>query len=314
MDLIPTAPYDALGVRQRLLAESALHALSPQRRQPLVVSLPAGWDPGSDWASSRFFAGLDQPWLQLVDLPSVLSAARTPARRQRSPAGLPDRAAGGRGAGVQPRHHPGAGPGRRRLRAAAERERHRRRPARPDRDARLVARCPPQRRPGAGPHREQHRLRALPDGPGADRGAAVRDDVRRVRADPGDPGQRPRPARHRRAAQRHPRLEPEDREVRPGHPRPRPAYVDPARGQLSRHRGARGDPADHRRRRGAAGQRDPVQRPHESRQHGDLGDHGGGRRPAAGRDRGPAVPPDPPPPVHPRAVAAPAPVRPGAPA
>ena len=73
----PTAPYDALGVRQRLLAESALHALSPQRRQPLVVSLPAGWDPGSDWASSRFFAGLDQPWLQLVDLPSVLSAART---------------------------------------------------------------------------------------------------------------------------------------------------------------------------------------------------------------------------------------------
>ena len=73
----PAARYDALGVRQRLLAESALHALSSQRHQPLVVSLPAAWDPGSDWASSRFFAGLDQPWLRLVDLPSVLSAAPT---------------------------------------------------------------------------------------------------------------------------------------------------------------------------------------------------------------------------------------------
>ncbi len=73
----PAARYDALGVRQRLLAESALHAMSSQRRQPLVVSLPAAWDPGSDWASSRFFAGLDQPWLRLVDLPSVLSAAPT---------------------------------------------------------------------------------------------------------------------------------------------------------------------------------------------------------------------------------------------
>jgi len=62
-------------MRQRILSEAALHALSRDRDEPLVVSLPAYWDPGPGWASSRFFTGLDTSWLQLVDLRSMLAAA-----------------------------------------------------------------------------------------------------------------------------------------------------------------------------------------------------------------------------------------------
>ena len=71
----PNARYSALAMRQRLLSDAALHALSPERDQPLVVSTPPYWDPGSDWNDADFFAGLDQPWLQLVDLPSVVNGA-----------------------------------------------------------------------------------------------------------------------------------------------------------------------------------------------------------------------------------------------
>jgi hypothetical protein len=60
-------------VRQRLLGAAALHALSEDADQPLVVSTPAYWDPGSAWDGSDFFAALDQPWLRLVDLPAVVS-------------------------------------------------------------------------------------------------------------------------------------------------------------------------------------------------------------------------------------------------
>ena len=103
----PAAPYDALGVRQRLLAESALHALSPQRRQPLVVSLPAGWDPGSDWASSRV---LRRPRPALAPARGPALGALAAARSRPAGSGprlvYPTLAAGGRGAGVQPRHDP----------------------------------------------------------------------------------------------------------------------------------------------------------------------------------------------------------------
>jgi len=71
----PNARYAALAMRQRLLAEAALHALSPARDQPLVVSTPAYWDPGSGWSEADFFAGLTQPWLRMVDLPSIVSGA-----------------------------------------------------------------------------------------------------------------------------------------------------------------------------------------------------------------------------------------------
>jgi hypothetical protein len=74
----PGSRLSALAVRQRLLSEAALHALSADRDQPLVVQLPSYWDPGASWAASGFFRGLDTPWLQLVDLPTVLAGA-TPA-------------------------------------------------------------------------------------------------------------------------------------------------------------------------------------------------------------------------------------------
>jgi hypothetical protein len=70
----PGAPYAALAVRQRLLAAVALHAMSDAAGQPLVVSTPAYWNPGPSWTLSDFFAGLEQPWLRMVDLPTVVAA------------------------------------------------------------------------------------------------------------------------------------------------------------------------------------------------------------------------------------------------
>jgi uncharacterized protein DUF6049 len=69
----PSPRYSALAVRQRVLSAAALHAMSADRDQPLVVSTPTHWNPGSGWSTAAFFAGLDQPWLRLVDLPSVVS-------------------------------------------------------------------------------------------------------------------------------------------------------------------------------------------------------------------------------------------------
>jgi hypothetical protein len=71
----PGAPRSALAVRQRLLADAALHALSSNRDQPLVRLLPYGWDPGEQWERARFFRGLDVPWLTGVDLGEELTGA-----------------------------------------------------------------------------------------------------------------------------------------------------------------------------------------------------------------------------------------------
>ncbi len=65
-------------MRQRLLGEAALHALSADSDQPLVVSTPPYWNPGKAWAQADFFPGLDQPWLRMVDLPTVVSTATPP--------------------------------------------------------------------------------------------------------------------------------------------------------------------------------------------------------------------------------------------
>ncbi len=63
----PEPTQSALAVRQRILAEAALRA-DERPDDPMVVSLPADWDPGPDWSEARFFAGLRTPWLNLVGL------------------------------------------------------------------------------------------------------------------------------------------------------------------------------------------------------------------------------------------------------
>lgn len=67
----PTPHFQALAMRQRILSEAAVHALSGQRDEPLVVSTPQAWDPGGDWRTADFFGGLRVPWLNLADFSSV---------------------------------------------------------------------------------------------------------------------------------------------------------------------------------------------------------------------------------------------------
>ena len=73
----PTSATDPLALRQRLLSEAALR-LANRDTAPLVVTLPTVWR-GEDAAS--FFEGLDQPWLDLVDVQEIAdrSAAGLPA-------------------------------------------------------------------------------------------------------------------------------------------------------------------------------------------------------------------------------------------
>ena len=62
-------------------------------KAPMVVILPAGWDPGTDWRQADLFGALDQPWLRLVGLPAPSTTAprRTdltyPARQRRAEVG-----------------------------------------------------------------------------------------------------------------------------------------------------------------------------------------------------------------------------------
>ena len=72
----PGASRAALAVRQRLLAEGALHALSADRSQPMLALLPAWWDPGPGWRAARFVGGLSQRWLELVQVQDVRRDAR----------------------------------------------------------------------------------------------------------------------------------------------------------------------------------------------------------------------------------------------
>jgi len=62
----PTPPFDALALRQQILASAAVHGLSGAR-SPLVVSMPDLWNPGKDWRDASFFDGLDVPWLRTVN-------------------------------------------------------------------------------------------------------------------------------------------------------------------------------------------------------------------------------------------------------
>lgn len=63
----PTAPLDALAVRQRIVSDAALRA-QEGLTGPMVVELPATWDPGPAWETSDFFDGLTLSWLDLVPL------------------------------------------------------------------------------------------------------------------------------------------------------------------------------------------------------------------------------------------------------
>jgi len=80
----PNTRRDPLALRQRILADAALHALSSgadglgQGDQPLIVGIPEDWGPGADWQQADFFGGLDVPWLQQVDLRSVLARGPGP--------------------------------------------------------------------------------------------------------------------------------------------------------------------------------------------------------------------------------------------
>jgi len=71
----PTPPFDALAMRQRILSEAAIHALSGPQDQPLVVSMPQDWDPGVEWRFAQFFSGFDVPWLRTLDLPTATAVA-----------------------------------------------------------------------------------------------------------------------------------------------------------------------------------------------------------------------------------------------
>ena len=72
----PTPRSDALAIRQRILAEAAVQGLSGPKGQPLVVTTPDLWDPGSTWETSAFLTGLDVPWIRGVDLPTAQANAR----------------------------------------------------------------------------------------------------------------------------------------------------------------------------------------------------------------------------------------------
>lgn len=74
----PTPAYRALALRQRILSEVAVHALSSNGKQPLVVSTPQLWNPGGQWRRADFLSGLDQPWLRTVDLSTLTATANPP--------------------------------------------------------------------------------------------------------------------------------------------------------------------------------------------------------------------------------------------
>ena len=93
----PTAPLDALAVRQRIVSDAALRAQEGSHG-PMVVELPADWDPGPDWQAADFFSGLDLPWLDLVPLDRAPADATPvfdavlgyPAAERRAEVGLPN--------------------------------------------------------------------------------------------------------------------------------------------------------------------------------------------------------------------------------
>ena len=65
---LPDDRFTDLAVRQRFVSEAALRSIS-HSTDPLVVSMPADWNPGP--AGAGLFDDLDLSWLSLVPLPSL---------------------------------------------------------------------------------------------------------------------------------------------------------------------------------------------------------------------------------------------------
>lgn len=63
----PGNPLDALALRQRIVSDAALR-LGERATGPMVVDLPADYDPGPSWQLADFFNRLDLRWLDLVPL------------------------------------------------------------------------------------------------------------------------------------------------------------------------------------------------------------------------------------------------------
>jgi hypothetical protein len=69
----PSPATQALALRQRIVAEAALRGLAGSKA-PLVVALPAAWNPGSSWQTAGFFRALELPWLRLTGLDTTADA------------------------------------------------------------------------------------------------------------------------------------------------------------------------------------------------------------------------------------------------
>ena len=69
----PNSRRTPLAMRQRILAEAAVRALTTGRRTPIVVTAPNYWQVGDTWQLADFFTGLAVPWLHQVDLADVLA-------------------------------------------------------------------------------------------------------------------------------------------------------------------------------------------------------------------------------------------------
>lgn len=63
----PGPRFGALAMRQRILAQAAVHSLAGSA-EPLVLTLPPRWDPGAEWRFASFFSGLDVPWMRTIRL------------------------------------------------------------------------------------------------------------------------------------------------------------------------------------------------------------------------------------------------------
>jgi hypothetical protein len=68
----PGNRYAGVALRQRILSEAALRALTPGRRDPLVVIMPAGL---SSFGADAFFAGLDVDWVDLTTVTDATEAS-----------------------------------------------------------------------------------------------------------------------------------------------------------------------------------------------------------------------------------------------
>lgn len=64
----PRQHDSALNLRQRILAEAALRAITGED-EPLLVQLPQQWNPGGYWDRSEFVEGLEESFLDIVGLP-----------------------------------------------------------------------------------------------------------------------------------------------------------------------------------------------------------------------------------------------------